>query len=41
MTPLVGPGKARLEEVRVYRLGFVSLDKPSNVEGAIGPGPIL
>ncbi|HEX2571261.1 MAG TPA: DUF4091 domain-containing protein [Polyangia bacterium] len=39
MTPLVGPGKARIEEVRVYRVGFVSLDTPSNVEGATGPWP--
>jgi hypothetical protein len=39
MTPLIGPGRARLEEVRVYRVGFVSLDKPSNAEGATGPWP--
>lgn len=39
MTPLVGPDRARLEEVRVYRVGFVSLDKPSSVEGATGPWP--
>jgi hypothetical protein len=43
VAPLTGPGKARIEEVRVYRVGFVSLDKPSNVEGATGlwPDPLI